>query len=60
MPRGSHFQAHDPTGGPPSRDPRRPMFAAGYPVPIASGFLAGESLMGVLIVVPEVSNVLPM
>ena len=38
----------------------KPRFAASFIVPIASGFIAGESLMGVLIVVLKVSNVLPM
>ncbi len=38
----------------------RPVFASSYLVPIASGFIAGESLMGVLIVVLKVSHWLPM
>ncbi len=38
----------------------RPAFAANFSVPIASGFIAGESLMGVLIVVLKVSGLLPM
>ena len=38
----------------------KPLFAAAYSTAIASGFIAGESLMGVLIVVLKVSGVLPM
>ena len=37
-----------------------PVFAASYVTPIASGFIAGESLMGVLIVVLKVNGVLPL
>lgn len=37
-----------------------PVFASRYVTPIASGFIAGESLMGVLIVVLKVRGVLPM
>jgi len=38
----------------------KPLFAAAYSTAIASGFIAGESLMGVLIVALKVSGVLPM
>ena len=38
----------------------RPAFAANFSVPIASGFIAGESLMGVAIVVLKVTGLLPM
>ncbi|MFN0245598.1 MAG: OPT family oligopeptide transporter [Kofleriaceae bacterium] len=36
-----------------------PVLAARYVTPIASGFIAGESLMGVLVVVLKVNGVLP-
>ncbi|HEU4405618.1 MAG TPA: OPT family oligopeptide transporter [Polyangiaceae bacterium] len=37
---------------------RRPKFAASFVVPIASGFIAGESLMGVLVIVLKLAKVL--
>jgi uncharacterized oligopeptide transporter (OPT) family protein len=37
---------------------RRPAFASTYTVPIASGFIAGESLMGVLVIVLKLTKVL--
>jgi uncharacterized oligopeptide transporter (OPT) family protein len=37
---------------------RRPAFAASFTVPVASGFIAGESLMGVLVIVLKLAKVL--
>jgi uncharacterized oligopeptide transporter (OPT) family protein len=37
-----------------------PRFAASYVVPMASGLIAGESLMGVAIVALKIADVMPL